>query len=130
MEHRVSPADAPQALRSRQGHPLRPATGTHFLGGKTGWGDLDLDGSVPMGPQLWRAKLTAPGARSRLDQVPVAVRRPHDSLDQGLAREQCARNSTPALAGRPRRIGNLNYRLLCQSASGSARKFRAAADRN
>jgi hypothetical protein len=80
------------SLRSRQGHPLRPATGTHFFWGMTGWGDLDTDRSVPRGPQLWRAKLTAPGERPQgLDQIPVAVCRPQDSLDQGLARERRAR---------------------------------------
>jgi hypothetical protein len=29
----------------------------------TGWGDLDFDFQDPRGPQLWRAKLTAPGER-------------------------------------------------------------------
>jgi hypothetical protein len=48
-----------------------------FLGGKSGWGDLDFDRSVPRGPQLGRAQSDGPrrAARGRLDQIPVGQTR-------------------------------------------------------
>jgi hypothetical protein len=62
--------------------PARPSVAPRleaqkFLEKMDGWGDLDIDRSVPRGAPLWRAKLTAPwrAGRSRSDQVPVADER-------------------------------------------------------
>ena len=64
-----------------------------FLGGKTGWGDPDIHRAVPREAATLARQIDGPwrAARSRLDQVPVAVRRPQDSLDHQLARERRAK---------------------------------------
>jgi hypothetical protein len=112
--HHRAPYEAGKA------HPLRPATGTHFLGGKSGWGDLDFDRSVPRGSQRWRARLTAPGERPAAgwtrSQWPCVVLKTVST--RRLARERraglpCASAPIRALpaddAGRPLHdIGALN----------------------
>jgi hypothetical protein len=65
---RFAPGDAATHHRAynEAGKAIRcaPPKARTFFGGMSGWGDLDIDRSVPRGPQRWRARLTAPGERA------------------------------------------------------------------